>query len=314
MICPNCHKEVPDGSFECPYCSEALCATQCIDLGELSWCGVCGALVPPGASCCPKCGSPVPGARRGRHEAPREERREQEPGLESAIPPTGPDAVTATSANDMLPRLKQFIVAAVAAIAIVGGTAVAITHPWDPNANDISAKTPMDTSEAGNPDEVSSLDAQDKDERAAQTDAAAEDPIFDSLSSDYQKLVEVEKKVTASEGDLKSKGVSGTAEERSACLLEIKDVSLDVSNTISSISSTSDGAGVYADDKTNLTSLGNWLRNRCDALSAAWELSSSSADPASAQDQILAKISGNGYYKTLFDQNVDAWKPVSRAS
>ena len=172
----------------------------------------------------------------------------------------------------------------------------------------------MDTSEAGNPDEVSSLDAQDKDERAAQTDAAAEDPIFDSLSSDYQKLVEDEKKVTASEGDLKSKGVSGTAEERSACLLAIKDVSLDVSNTISSISSTSDGAGVYADDKTNLTSLGNWLRNRCDALSAAWELSASSADPASAQDQILAKISGNGYYKTLFDQNVDAWKPVSRAS
>ena len=119
MICPSCHSEVPDGSFECPYCGEPLCATQKIDLDEISWCPVCGALVPAGKATCPKCSSPMPGARAARSAKKPDRERNPDlpaPGLESAIPPTGPGSYTASSAPDVLPRLKQFIVAAGAAV------------------------------------------------------------------------------------------------------------------------------------------------------------------------------------------------------
>lgn len=234
------------------------------------------------------------------------------PGLESAIPPTGPDSYTATSAPDVLPRLKQFIVAAGAAILIVGGSALAITHPWDPNANDISAKLPFDTSQAGSPGKIDALDSQDKFGSANKDES--QDPIYDSLMSDYESLVSCAERIDASEAALADKGVSGTDEERSQGSSEAWAVSIEVSNTISALGSTSDGAGAYAETISNLKTLGNWLRNRCDALTSAWDLACDSSDPAANKDQILGKISGNSAYKDLFDQNVEGWKPSPATS
>lgn len=315
MICPSCHSEVPDGSFECPYCGEPLCATQKINLDEISWCPVCGALVPAGQATCPKCSSPIAGAHVVRNaKKPDHERKPDRPapGLESAIPPTGPDSYTASSAPDVLPRLKQFIVAAGAAILIVGGSALAITHPWDPNANDISAKLPFDTSQAGSPGKIDTLDSQDKSGSANKDES--QDPIYDSLMSDYESLVSCAERIDASEAALADKGVSGTDEERSQGSSDAWTVSIEVSNTISAIGSTSDGAGAYAETISNLKTLGNWLRNRCDALTSAWEMARDSSDPAGEEEQILGKISGNSAYKDLFDQNVEGWKPSPATS
>lgn len=315
MICPSCHSEVPDGSFECPYCGEPLCATQKIDLDEISWCPVCGALVPAGKATCPKCSSPMPGARAARSAKKPDRERNPDlpaPGLESAIPPTGPGSYTASSAPDVLPRLKQFIVAAGAAVLIVGGTALAITHPWDPSANDLSAKFPFDTSQAGSPDKIDILDSQDK--SGSENKGGSQDPIYDSLMSDYESLVSCAERIDASEAALADKGVSGTVEERSQGSSDAWAVSIEVSNTISAIGSTSDGAGAYAETIGNLKTLGNWLRNRCDALTSAWEMACDSSDPAGEEEQILEKISGNSGYKDLFDQNVEGWKPSPATS
>ena len=317
MICPSCHSEVSDGSFECPNCGEPLCATQKINLDQISWCPVCGALVPAGQATCPKCSSPMPGAHAARSAKKPEPEADSEParpapGLESAIPPTGPDSFTASSAPDVLPRFKQFIVAAGAAVLIVGGTALAITHPWDPNANDISAKLPFDTSRAGSPGKIDSLDSQDKSASANKDES--QDPIYDSLMSDYESLVSCAERVDSSEATLADKGVSGTDEERSQGSSDAWAVSIEVSNTISSLGSTSDGAGAYAETISNLKTLGNWLRNRCDALTSAWDMACDSSDPAANKDQILGKISGNSVYKDLFDQNVEGWKPSPATS
>jgi RNA polymerase subunit RPABC4/transcription elongation factor Spt4 len=316
MKCPNCSRPIPDGSFDCPYCHEPLNRTQRIDLGELRWCSVCGALMAPDAQSCPKCGTPAPvssvaAVLRANKEA--EEKAETKVAdLQSAIPPTGPDVMTPTAASDVMPRVRQLVVAACAAVAIVGGAALLITHPWDPDANNISAKTPYDTSNAGNPETVKTLESQDG--TSSKDAAASTDPIFDALSSAYEKLGDYAKRLDESEAALKTTGVSGTADERSAGLSTAKALSLEVSNTISSIDQTSDGAGAYSETISNLDKLGNWLRNRCDGLTSAWSASVSSDDPSAESDSILSGISANPTYKKLFDDSYASCKPVSAVS
>lgn len=313
MICPNCSREVPNGSFECPYCGEPLYATQRINLNELTWCRVCGALVRSGDTACPKCGSPIPGAAQAKKQ---EEHKEPEvdaeageqPGFESAIPPTGPDAVTASSVNDLLPRMKQFVVAAGAAILIVGGTALAITHPWNPTVNDTRATTPYDTSNAGSPGSLDSLSAQDRSQDDGSSGDESDDPAFDNLSRDYGELKELADAVDDCESKLSTTGLTGSADERSQAYVDARNVSIRVSNLISDLEQCSDGDGLYADDISNLKSLGNWLRNRCDAITACWKASAEAQDPQAEKDQILPG-SQSSSYKSLFDQNYDSWAP-----
>lgn len=320
MICPNCSHNVPQGSFECPYCGEPIYATQKINLGELTWCPVCGALVGPDDEYCPKCSSPVkgrrPGARRRVEVADIDEKPpEPEPGLESAIPPTGPGAMTASSVNELLPRARRLIVAAVAAVVIVGGAALAITHPWDPTINDTSAKSPYDTSNAGNPDVIDSLDAQDSSAKGHAGDSSqSTDPVFDSYSGAYATFKESADAVDASEEALAAALSSGDASALSSGLADAKAVSLAVSNAISTVQSTSDGAGAYTETSEHLVTLGNWLRNRCDALTEAWQQAGSSEDLAADKDSILSSVSATSVYKQLFEQNVAGWEPVQASS
>ncbi len=320
MICPNCSRTIADGSFECPHCHEPLSMTQRIDLGELRWCSVCGALLGPDEQACPKCGSPCPTSAVARELQRRKEaeavRESEVADLESAIPPTGPDAITPSSANEVMPRIKRLVVAGVAAIAIVGGAALAITHPWDPGATSIGATTPYDTSGAGNPDAIKTLERQDstrKDEDDASEEASA-DPVLDSLTDSYEKLGEYAKSVDASEAALETTGVSGSAEERASAYSDAKSLSIGVSNVIITLEQTDSGAGSYSEQISSLTTIGNWLRNRCDGLTAAWALSAESEDPAADSGTILAKVSANSAYKQLFDDNYESCKPVSAAS
>lgn len=318
MICPKCSRPVPDGSFECPYCREPLSSTQRIVLGDLRWCSVCGALMGPDDDACPKCGTPSPvspvAAALRANKVPDPEPEREVADLQSAIPPTGPDTFTPSSANDAMPRVRQLIVAGLAAIAIVGGAALLITHPWDPDANNTSAKTPYDTSNAGNPEVVKTLESQDKSASADEEETVSADPIFDSLSGCYEQLKDYADRLDASEASLATTGVSGSADERSSGLSDAKALSIEISNTISTIEQTSDGAGAYTETISNLKTLGNWLRNRCDALTSAWSASSASEDPSSDAASITSGISANPTYKKLFDDNYEAYKPVSATS
>ena len=51
---------------------------------------------------------------------------------------------------------------------------------------------------------------------------------------------------------------------------ECEELSYDVSNLISDIQSVDVTSGTYAEDVEHLVTLGNWLRNRVDALNSAW--------------------------------------------
>ena len=76
--------------------------------------------------------------------------------------------------------------------------------------------------------------------------------------------------------------------------------------------------GTYADQRTNVSTLASWLRNRVEAICDAWEVSAASSDPATDKSKILAPMVGNREsdgseaYVNLFKKNYDAWKPVQR--
>lgn len=329
MKCPSCGATVPAGALACPVCHAELDVTQRITFPEAAWCPGCGALVDPGADVCPKCGSSLASVRPERHTRDLDLPDIGNTGMmdalddgtdatgvmtriESAIPSAG-DGGSRSAARDHMPRPRTFMLAALFAVVVVGGAALLITHPWNPGATSMRATEPADTSMSGFPGFVESLSGQDSSSSADKggTDATPEgssDPV-DALSQAHQDLSDLADRVDASEASLRDVGLSGTADERAAGLAAARQTSIDVSNLIAQIGLMDDGDGAYAETVNNLLTLGSWLRNRCDALTEAWQRSVDAQDPASSSSSILAPVDAAADYVRLFEENLDAWAP-----
>lgn len=320
LKCPNCGSEVVDGALSCPYCHLELGLTQKISLSSATWCPVCGALVPEGELVCPKCHSaleaePVRVTRDIELPEIGDDEEEAESGetgvitrIESAIPTPGQGS-SPGALRDRLPRVRAMMLAASFAVLVVGGSILLITHPWDPNATQTKATTPADTSMSGYPGSIDSLKGQDK-ETSTGTEGQTGGAILSSLTDAYDQLGSLSGRVDESEESLRSVGVSGDAEARSKGSESAAALSIEVSNLISSIQKTSDGEGFYADAKNNLLTLGNWLRNRCDALTESWELAADSDDPVADKDSILLPVDAAASFARLFEENYESWKPT----
>lgn len=323
MKCPGCGSRVPDGALTCPRCHRALDVTQRLSLRDATWCPGCGALVAPGVDVCPKCGSSVRSEPEAAPVRPTRDLDLPEIGntgvmepvdeagetgvitrIESAIP-TADDASSPTSRVDRMPRTRAFALAALLAVVVVGGAALLITHPWDPSATRISATTPADTSMQGFPGFLESLTGQDG--SGAQQD---DDVTAERLQSAWESLGELSSRVDESEAELRERGASGSADERSQGLSDAEDISLEVSNLITETSGIDDGSGPNAEEVQNLVTLGSWLRNRCDALTSAWKLLADASDPEGVAGRAVSTMDGAADYERLFSQNYDAWRPT----
>lgn len=326
LICPRCGRTVGDGALSCPYCHAPLDVTQRLSLSEATWCPDCGALVAPGAKECPKCGRVLV------EEAPRRRVRTDmhlpdigatgdlgDAGdragtgrtgvmtrIESAIPPAD-DQSSPSLLRDHMPRPRAFALAAVFALIVVGGAALLITHPWDPSASITRASEPADTSMSGFPGILESLSGQDSTREDAGGDAAPD--AFDSIKSSYDQLAVLEKQVGESEDALRNACSSGDGSGLEKGLADARSISIDVSNLISDAGQLSDEGGVYAEDLAHIQTLGNWLRNRCDALTGAWELARDASDPSAVADDVGSMLDSARDYRSLFDENYDSWAP-----
>lgn len=334
MICPVCSKLVPDGALSCPHCHAELGLTQRLSLSDAVWCPSCGALVPKGTETCPSCGhvlieeeTPVRKTRdldlpdignTGSFESLSEaERTAAMTRIESAIPPPS-DEDSAEAIHDRIPHMRSFVVAAILAVVVIGGAALLITHPWDPYANRTSATTPADTSMQGFPGTVDNLSGQDgtsdsaSDEQSqdATADVESDDP-FERLKTCYTELGDLSDKVDANQETLLSDGVSNldlaTREDGQS---ELASLSVEVSNLITRMLAVQASTEVYADQASRLVTMGNWLRNRCDALTAGWELSVSVDDPSEVSAAIATKVSGSNDYARLFSEAYSSAEPV----
>lgn len=329
MICPSCGSVIPDGLSVCPACHADLAMTRVMPKLSGTWCSSCGALVPAGATVCPKCGMPIVAShvssaveqmehRRAEDRALERERTSSLPRIESAIPSEPDPSSESAYGREKLPHTKVFALAAIASLLLVGGLTLVIAHPWNPNLNDARATMPADTSQAGFPGTISALQGQDKVASATSVESA-DDLTYNSLLEAYENLKDISDRADDLESRLDTTGISGSSEDRSAALEEAKQLSLDASNVVTTISNIDVvTTGTYTDQKTNVSTLASWLRNRVEAIYDAWEISADSSDPAADTSKILAPMVGNREsdgseaYVNLFKKNYDAWKPVQR--
>jgi len=341
MECPNCGTAVPDGTFECPSCHFQLGLTQRIPVASGMWCPVCGALLADGMSVCPKCGTPIDDSATPTHavrdlDLPEIDRapsagagedsdldstsallqayaKSREPRIESAIP-AEQDPSSTVLRHDRMPRTRVFVFAALFAIAVIGGAALAITHPWDPTLYKTSATTPADTSSAGFPGTLTTLTGQDS---SSETTSSSTDAVYQAILADYTTLGELEAKLDACVTTFDETAYTGDASSRASASSDASSLSIKISNLISDISQLDNGAGTYSDDLANLVKLGNWLRNRADALTDAWTLDVGYDNPSEHRSEIEAVAKrnyagGTDSFKKQFDENYDAWKPTQK--
>ena len=334
MLCPHCGASVRDGAPTCPGCGASLGPARRISLEESAWCPSCGALVTRGLDVCPKCGAGLGAAGGTRErdldlpgfedEAPASLGADDPDGMariESAIPAAGEGASSSFYRRERAPRVRRFLLVAVLAVVVVGGAALLITHPWDPDATSISATTPADTSLVGFPGFLEYLTGQDdaasddedaaSDEETSSSDEEAEvelTPAEQALEA-WEALGDLRERVAASEEALASDGTSGDADARSAGYSEAYAIAIELSNLISEMDAIETDDEDLAEDISELDTLGNWLRNRVDALVDAWELSCSVDDASAHADSILGTLAAADAYLGYFDEYYDAWEP-----
>ena len=317
--CPRCGASVGETALSCPRCHAALDVTQRMSRVGASWCPVCGALVEQGATACPKCGSSLGGApaarsRRkldlpeigGTGELGSAEATGVMTRIESAIP-AADDASSPLASEDRMPRTRSLAFAALLAVLVVGGAALLITHPWDPSASQTRATTPADTSRSGYPGEIKELSGQDvSGGTAGGEDEPAASPE-EELAAAHASLGELSERVDESERALRAACESLDASACAEGLEDAQSVSLDVSNLIADVE-------LIDGDETsveNVLTLGSWLRNRCDALTEAWELAASSTDLSADAERILDGADASADYGRLFSERYDEWAPAA---
>ena len=334
MKCPVCGSVVADTLTVCPACRTNLAQTRVMPRMTGTWCASCGALVPTGAHECPKCGmpqeAPAPAPqRRVRTHAPSEaptaeelalekERTHALPRIESAIP-SEPDPVREQAyGRERLPHSKVFLVAALASLLVVGGGVLAITHPWDPSLSDTRATMPADTSQAGFPGTVSKLQGQDTKDLSVSV-ASADEITFSALTDAYNELGSLSAKADELERTFDDKAITGSADERANGSSASEELSIEVSNLVSTIAKIDvSSTGTYTDQRDHVATLASWLRNRTDALTSAWKLSADSDAPSADAAKIKAPMQGQrasdseSSYAALFAKNYEAWAPQQR--
>ena len=299
------------------------------------WCPSCGSAVGWHDEVCSNCGLPLEqewampahavaettaqnagDETVGPSEAGESPSTQEAPHIESAIPAED-DPTSKVAALEVIPRTSRFLVASIASIIFVCGIALALTHPWNTDAYSIKATKEKDTSMAGFPGTVESLTGQDSDEGEEVEILNEDDAVYAELVDAYEKLARYAERADASEQLFGEVAFGSDADERMRGKREAEALSIDVSNVIESLEEITTTSGLYAEDIEHMLTLGNWLRNRTDALLAAWVADVESEDPAQERDQIVRLLQtdeGDNAYKKLFDESYEGWKPEHKAT
>ncbi|MBQ6395696.1 MAG: zinc ribbon domain-containing protein [Atopobiaceae bacterium] len=320
MICPSCNSNIPDGSRICPACRATLSISIGVRSQEYSYCPGCGALVPGDADACPVCGMPV-----DRGEAPEPREREVSEldstqsfaRIESALPELREreEEIIVRPGNPQGSR--SLIIAALAALIVVSSIVLIICHPWDPDAYSIRATTPADTSYAGFPGTIDSLSGQDS--KHEQTDVVSgDDATFQLLHDAWADLGDIASRLDANEELFWEIGFGGDREERAAAREQADAYAIELSNLIEDIRQADVTSGTYTEERERLLTLGNWLRNRSDALSEAWALDMRMEDEGLTREKVASPLlseadaDGRNTYGNMFDEAYESAEPQKR--
>lgn len=232
----------------------------------------------------------------------------------SAIP-SAPAANDITSPHDRFPRMRMLIWALVCAVIFVTSTVLAITHPWNPYAYDIKARVGQDMSQAGSPGVIKELSSQDKN-NATDGDVKADDQSYDQLKSAYEKLGKQQVALNDLESTFRNAVANQQSDSYSDIASRVRAASIAVSNIIASVQHVHVETHTYEDEKSRLTTLGNWLRNYCDTLSKLCDYAAKQPHARDLKARVDAKLgtddstNNQDTYKNLFETHYDEYKPV----
>ncbi len=187
------------------------------------------------------------------------------PRMQNAIPEPGPEE----GEGPGRPRAAKSLIVAAVAVGVVALAAVLIfAHPWNPNLYDTRAETPADTSMEGFPGTVERLTGQDSTGEATE-ELTGDEATFAAFTSVLEEQDALADELDQEMEDLEA-APSATEGSRGLSREQAQSTSLHISNLISEIEESDVSSGTYARAKEELVTMGNYLRNRADALTDAW--------------------------------------------
>ena len=234
--------------------------------------------------------------------------------IESAVPPEH-DPESKVAEQEVMPRVRAVMLAAVASLALVGGLALYITHPWAPADNSIKATKEADTSMAGFPGTVEALTGQDSAGNAPAQSLTGDEATYALLVEAHEKLGRYAARADENLADFDKLAFGDDAEARAQAKRDLDALAIDVSNLVADIGRIDVSSGTYEQDREHLATLASWLRNRIDTMAAAWQAVYEAADPAAEEQRLRALMAaddnpdGTNGYKALFDESYEAWRP-----
>ena len=259
------------------------------------------------------------GAEAEGHQGPEADATHILPRIDSALPSMHFDDYEEELSKDGK-TTRAFVSAAIASIVFVAGLALILVHPWNPDAYTQRAQQPADVSKAGFPGVLQSLAGQDAPARSAKTGLSADEATYKILHKVYVQYGTLAKRLDENQKLFQDIAFSGTQEERGQGAEQARSLSFKISNTLAELDHVDTSSDTYAEARENLVKLGNWLRNRSDALNKAWNLSINSKDLSADASRIKAPIAGDGSgvsansNKQLFDLHYEEWAPKAPAA
>ncbi len=309
MLCPRCGHPLPDDATSCPSCGGDVRPLSAPTAEDLTWCPACGSVVSREMAACPYCGLPLFGqsdpldpssaepvdpAERDTRLLPRMQNAIPLPELQEDDEPKSPRAA------------KSLLIACVAVGVVVLATVLVLAHPWDPHLYDTRASTPADTSMEGFPGTVERLSAQDK--TAEETKPlTADEATFEALTGALETADTLSDELNQEMQDL-SAAPSASDETRETWAKQAEATSIRISNLITEVQAADVTTGTYASSRDELVTMGNYLRNRADALTSAWQAilapGASEDDAQAAIDQARAS---DGAFSSLYQEARDGF-------
>ena len=272
LKCPHCGTQIQDGLGVCPACNNTLDSAVA---GDSLWCKSCGSPIPQGAKECPVCGLPIQGAFEEDWDSSDDDsgdgKDSEVPQLSSAIPPT-PQPGEEDEREDAFSHTRLLVMAVVAALVVVGGTALFITRPWDPNAYSTHATEDADTSMEGFPGTVSHLSAQDELEAAARSAYLRDGEK--AIDEFVPLMVEIGDSCTALEGSTETYVTTGKKPEGTNYFNEIVDLKKRLHEGFDPIAELDMSGSDYETKHERLVVTCSYLVGRVETLYMIWEGSS----------------------------------------
>lgn len=319
MVCPNCGTHVPDDAVRCPACRAQIDATMSMGRLEGTFCPSCGALVTEDLQTCPKCGMPIEQVGVGAPDAPPVNERpairtEEAPSLESAIPSIPEPGEVSLQDFVHESASRHILLTVILSLFVVGGATLIITHPWNPDANDVSATVEADTSSVGFPGELQTLSAQDTPPGQTYDEQAVDKNTYDTLLSAYASYRTIHNELEESDTLVRQLAGTGNVDAIDAGYEGFYEVSVKLDELLLEVGQTDVTTGTYEQDKNNIVALGGWLSDWRDALDSAWSLCSSY--PEAPAEEVLEDLyaleeGGKNVARSQFEEQFDQWRPTA---